>query len=419
MELLEYQAKALFEQVGIPTLPSQTIHHPSDLKKLTIPYPVVLKSQVRAGGRGKAGGIRFVENTIDAIAATRAIFNLSILGEYPNAILAEARYDIEKEIFLAILLDYQLQYPVLLGSYQGGIDIELLLKHMQKVVVTDEFSPYYARRLAIAMGLRGEQIETVSLIVQKMYQLFCDRDLEFIEINPLAINRQGKVMALDGKITTNDDALGRHDDLAALLQPAIATSDTDEALTSIQWLSPIDSKGKVGIFCNSKGLALTYWDLFTKARRKVASAMILETPYTSINFLDQIKPAITEIAKLSSLKVLLIDIFGSREIAKVVAEAIADWLEPESIPQVHNTSEDRVIRATGTSNIIRPKQSSVSTHSPNSTALLPIVLRLAGGLDEPLIQRLSCLSIFYSDDLNTALKKATALSRSRVTSHGG
>ena len=419
MELLEYQAKALFEQVGIPTLPSQTIHHPSDLKKLTIPYPVVLKSQVRAGGRGKAGGIRFVENTIDAIAATRAIFNLSILGEYPNAILAEARYDIEKEIFLAILLDYQLQHPVLLGSYQGGIDIELLLKHMQKVVVTDEFSPYYARRLAIAMGVHGEQIEMVSLIVQKMYQLFCDRDLEFIEINPLAINHQGKVMALDGKITTNDDALGRHGDLAALLHQAIPTSQTAATLTPIQWLSPIDSKGKVSILCNSKGLALTYWDLFTKARRKVASAMILDTPYSSINFLDQIKNAIAQITKLSSLKVLLIDIFGSREIAKVVAEAIADWLEPESIPKVLNTSEDRAIRATGTSNIIRPKESSASTRSTRNTASLPIVLRLAGGLDEPLMQRLSGLSIFYSDDLNTAIKKATALSRSRVTSHGG
>ena len=418
MELLEYQAKALFEQVGIPTLPSQTIHQPSDLKKLTIPYPVVLKSQVHAGGRGKAGGIRFVENTIDAIAATRAIFNLSILGEYPNTILAEARYDIEKEIFLAILLDYQLQHPVLLGSYQGGIDIELLVKHMQTVVVTDEFSLYYARRLTIAMGLRGEQIEAVSQIVQKMYQLFCDKDLEFIEINPLAINHQGDVMALDGKITTNNDALGRHEDLASMLQPMITATEAEETLASIQWLSPIDNKGKVSIVCNSQGLALTYWDLLTKARRKVAAAMILATPYTSVDFLDQIKQVMLQITKLSYLKVLLIDICSSQEIANIVAQAIADWLEPDTIAKVHNTSDERSTRATGMSHI-RLKPSSVSIRSTRKSASLPIVLRLAGGLEESLIERLSALSIFYSDDINTAIKKATALSRSRVPSSRG
>ena len=83
MDLLEYQAKELFREVGIPVLPSQRIDHPRDLKRLEIPYPVVLKSQVPTGGRGRAGGIRFVENTIDAIAAARAIFNLPILGQYP------------------------------------------------------------------------------------------------------------------------------------------------------------------------------------------------------------------------------------------------------------------------------------------------------------------------------------------------
>jgi succinyl-CoA synthetase beta subunit len=92
MDLLEYQAKELFREVGIPVLPSQRIDRPTDLKALRIPYPVVLKSQVSVGNRGKAGGIRFVENTIDAIAAARTIFNLPISGEYPQVLLAEANY---------------------------------------------------------------------------------------------------------------------------------------------------------------------------------------------------------------------------------------------------------------------------------------------------------------------------------------
>ncbi len=120
MDLLEYQAKEIFAQVGIPILPSQPIHEPGGLKRLNIPYPIVLKSQVRTGGRGKAGGVRFVANTIDAIAAAHAIFHLPIAGEYPEVILAEARYNPQQEIFLAILLDYHLQRPVLLGASQGG-----------------------------------------------------------------------------------------------------------------------------------------------------------------------------------------------------------------------------------------------------------------------------------------------------------
>lgn len=99
MELLEYQAKELFNQVGIPILPSQAIANPSQIKRLQIPYPVVLKSQVRAGGRGKAGGVRFAENTIDAIAAAHAIFSLPIGGEFPEVLLAEARYRAKEEFF--------------------------------------------------------------------------------------------------------------------------------------------------------------------------------------------------------------------------------------------------------------------------------------------------------------------------------
>jgi succinyl-CoA synthetase beta subunit len=121
MDLLEYQAKQLFQEVGIPILPSQTLSNPSQIKNLTLPYPIVLKSQVRVSGRGKLGGVRFAHNSIDAIAAAHTIFNLSILGEYPEVLLAEARYDSREELFLAIVLDYHLQKPVLMGSVQGGI----------------------------------------------------------------------------------------------------------------------------------------------------------------------------------------------------------------------------------------------------------------------------------------------------------
>jgi succinyl-CoA synthetase beta subunit len=218
MDLLEYQAKELFRHIGIPVLPAQRIDHTSDLKALKIPYPVVLKSQVPTGGRGKAGGIKFVENTIDAIAAGQAIFDLAIRGAYPEVLLAEARYNAEQEFYLAVALDYTRRCPVLWGSPQGGIDSEAVKAQMEQVVVEGEFSPFYARRLAVKMGLQGQLIASVSKIVEAMYQLFIQKDLDLVEINPLGVSPSGELMALDGKVVVNDAALGRHPDKAGKMQ---------------------------------------------------------------------------------------------------------------------------------------------------------------------------------------------------------
>lgn len=213
MDLLEYQAKQLFTEVGIPVLPSQWISNAGDLKTLHIPYPVVLKSQVLASGRAKLGGVRFVENTIDAIAVAQSIFNLSIEGEYPQVILAESRYDAENEFFLGIMFDYTQQKPVLMGSSQGGINVENLLDNLEICVLDDDFSPFYARHLATQMGLSGDKIAPIANIIEKMYQLMIKYDLDIIEINPLGVNNSGEVMALDGKIRVNDHSLKRHPEL--------------------------------------------------------------------------------------------------------------------------------------------------------------------------------------------------------------
>ena len=192
MDLLEYQAKELFREMGIPILPSQRIDHPKDLKGLQIPYPVVLKSQVRVGGRGKAGGIKFAANTIDAVAAAQMIFKLPILGEYPEVLLAEAKYNSQEEFYLAVVLDTAARRPVLLGSKTGGVEAEAVMSQMQLVVVDHEFSSFYARRLAVLMGLSGPLIQAVSDVVEKMYLLFAQKDLALVEINPLGVSSTGR-----------------------------------------------------------------------------------------------------------------------------------------------------------------------------------------------------------------------------------
>ncbi len=325
MDLLEYQAKALFQKVGIPILPSQTIHEISELKRLHIPYPVVLKSQVRAGGRGKAGGIKFVENTIDAIAAASAIFNLPILEEYPEVILAEAHYDSQLEFFLAIVLDYQLQCPVLLGSSKGGMDVDTLLQYMQTVVLTEDFSPFHARRLAIKMGLTGELIAAVSDILEKMYHLFLSKDLDLVEINPLGVKSTGEVMALDGKITVNDAAIARHPDLMSLMD------HQQDFATPLRWLKGDRQFGQIGVVCNSYGSVLTSWDLIREQDGHLVGAFILEDTHPQLSLVEQLEIALEKIRELPQLKVVFINIVGPPVVSEAIAEFIARSAPPVSL----------------------------------------------------------------------------------------
>ena len=345
MELLEYQAKELFKTVGIPILPSLTIQDPRKIKQLQIPYPVVLKSQVRSGGRGKAGGVRFVANTIDAIAAARSIFNLSILGEYPEVILAEAHYNTEREIFLAIVLDYDLQCPVLLGSAWGGMNIDSLLTDLQQVVVDDEFSLFYARRLAAQMGLSGKLICSMSEIVAKMYRLFCDRDLDLIEINPLGVNGRGELMALDGRITINDSALAR--------QPIVETFNfsarqrasthhsawkTNKNFSQVhwRWLDWYDRTGKVAMICSSFDCALLTWDLLQQNRVVPACSAVIENSLRGDAdnlqlYQEQLLNILQELAKFTEIEVIMLNIWDSEAVSQKIVRTIQDYCAETAI----------------------------------------------------------------------------------------
>ena len=357
MDLLEYQAKELFREIGIPTLPSQTIDDPRQIKQLQIPYPVVLKSQVRSGGRGKAGGVRFASNTIDAIAAPRTIFKLSILGEYPEVILAEAHYNSQQEIFLAIVLDYELKSPVLLGSAYGGMNVESLLANLQQVVVDDDFSLFYARRLTTQMGLSGGLIESVSQIIEKMYRLFVAKDLDLIEINPLGVNTQGELMALDGKITVNDSALSRHPEIAAFnfsqKSPSTSPSSLSQAnvkntsQVSVNWLNWQNDRGKIAIVCNSFDLALLTWDLICQRKKHPACAVTivnhsLNQPTAISSYGDRLEQILSKLISMPNIRVILLNIWEteaiSREIIRKVMEraatALPQQLESKSKVQI-------------------------------------------------------------------------------------
>lgn len=410
MELLEYQAKELFRIIGIPILPSQTIKDSRKIKQLQIPYPVVLKSQVRAGGRGKLGGVRFVANTIDAIAAARTIFNLSILGEYPEVILAEAHYNAEREFFLAIVLDYELQCPVLLGSANGGMNVNALLANVQQVVVDTEFSLFHARRLAASMGLSGQLICSVSDIIAKMYRLFCEKDLELIEINPLGVNTRGELMALDGKITISDRALAR--------QPIIETLDLSKYQQADRidrngwhWLDWHNNSGKIAVICNGSGLASLTWDLLSQNKLNPACGVIIEDELVDREkicefYRSQLEQILPELMLFKKLKAILINICGTETLSKEIVGAVNDYLQPYSDSDL-STSPESYESAAASAGSERSQNTSVKALADSRPKLIIHLLK------SDLVYDLQAAEgIYLFDNLESSISKAVEVVKS-------
>ena len=335
MDLLEYQAKELFRTIGIPVLSSQRIDRIQDLKRLTIPYPIVLKSQVHVGGRGRLGGIRFVDNTIDAIAVAQVLFNLSILGEKPTALLAESKFQTAHEYYLAVTLNRSLRRLVLLGSIKGGHEVRSAIDSTHQVVVEGEFSPFYARRLALKMGLEGSLMTSVSSVVEKMYYLLVEKDLDLVEINPLGVSESGEVMALDGKISVNDGAMGRHPDLVALAPQPIAiqldkdsSSSSQSPLLSVQ--STLETQGIVGLLCNGSGLTMATMDSFYQAGGKPIAFLNIgsETSHSwdVQTCCDRLVEGLEHISQTPQVEIILLNLISGIVTGDAIATALLQFL---------------------------------------------------------------------------------------------
>ncbi|MBW4683578.1 MAG: succinate--CoA ligase subunit beta [Komarekiella atlantica HA4396-MV6] len=364
MDLLEYQVKEWFGKIGIPVLPSQRIDHPTDLKRLKIRFPIVLKSQVHGAERAKAGGVRFAETTIDAIAAAQSIFNLPIWGELPEVLLAESQYDAKQEFYLAVVLDTAVCRPVLLGCKEANIDWESAGEKMVHVVVEQEFSPFYARRLALKMGLQGTLMQSVSSVVEKMYELFVQKDLDLVEINPLAVNAADQVMALNGKVRVNERAIKRHPDLAQVAANIISRHSSTEINGILGDWDGVEMHGKIGILGNGAGSVMATLDLVSNAGGKPGVCLNLRhaflTDTTPTTFRDRLDIGLKILNADKSIQVILINFLGSIPQSEEVTEVIAKFVQQDK-----SELKSQVVRSNG----------SKSRREPN---LLPLVVRLAG-----------------------------------------
>ncbi|NMG09277.1 succinate--CoA ligase subunit beta [Brasilonema sp. UFV-L1] len=389
MDLLEYQVKEWFTEIGIPVLPSQRVDHPTDLKRLKINYPIVLKSQVYAGERAKAGGVRFVETTIDAIAAARSIFNLPILGQLPEVLLAEAKYETEQEFYLAVVLDTAVCRPVLLGCTEADdINWELADEKMQYVVVEQEFSPFYARRLALKMGLQGALMQSISTVVEKMYQLFVEKDLDLVEINPLGVSSSGQVMALNGNVSVNERAIGRHPEIAETTTKIVNRYTSSETVRNLGDWDVVEMHGKIAILGNGAGLIMATLDLVVNSGGKPGVCLNLRhasvTETSPDTFKSRLDKALRNMATDKSIQVILINFLGSISQGTEVSEVIADFVEsgasePQSfLPSRSNGGKNRrenfprlVVRLAG-SEFDKARKHLAALKTPSDTSIVVV-----------------------------------------------
>ncbi|MGB3760720.1 MAG: succinate--CoA ligase subunit beta [Rivularia sp. (in: cyanobacteria)] len=406
MELLEYQVKEWFGKIGIPVLPSQTIDHPTDLKRLKIKYPIVLKSQTYGGGRAKVGGVRFVETTIDAIATAQNIFNQAIYGELPEVLLAEAKYNIERELYLAIVLDTAVCRPILLGCNEADIDWEEAGEKMQHVVVEERFSPFYARRLALKMGLQGALMQSVSKVIENMYRLFVEKDLDLVEINPLGVNSSGQVMALNGNVSINERAVLRHQDITVIARKIVSRNISKETNGNFGKWDGIEMNGRIGVLGNGAGSVMATLDSVVNNGGKPGVCLNLRhaflTDTTPTTFNTRFEKALQILAADRSIQVILINFLGSIPQAGEVAEVIGNFIQAQS----GSNSEGFV------SNSTRNRRGGFSTPK--------LVIRLAGSDLNTAKKYLSNLenvgenSILLVESLDEAVAQAVKLTNTKA-----
>ena len=319
MKIHEYQAKAIFARYGISVPPGSVVTTGKEAREATASLggQAVLKAQVHAGGRGKAGGIKLVRSPQEAEQVAQSWLGRKLVtpqtdaqGVPVNAVLVEQLADIRQELYLAITIDRVFRAPVVLASASGGMEIEEVSAsnpqaiHAELVDPLLGFMPFQARRLVAKLGLDPSLLPAASRLISALYRIFQDHDCSLVEINPLIINGQGQLLALDAKMNLDDDSLFRHKDLESLRDRT--QEDELEAEASDLDISYVKLDGDVGCLVNGAGLAMATMDV-----TRAAGA-------TPANFLDvgggandeKVASAVRIILSDPKVNRVLVNIFG-------------------------------------------------------------------------------------------------------------
>ena len=386
MNLHEHQAKTLFKSYDLPTsnfFVANTVEEAKELAKKLNVSKWVVKAQVHAGGRGKAGGVEVVESLDDVEIFAKKWLGKNLVtyqtdknGQPVNSILIEECTEILSELYLGVVVDRSTRSIVVMASPEGGVNIEEVAENNPEkifkasVKIEEEASDDDAKRLAQGLNLNSEQTKQFIDIFKNLSKLFIEKDLALVEINPLVIDDKNKLKCLDGKVSVDSNALFRHEELMSLRD---TSQEEQRELEASKWdLNYVSLEGEIGCMVNGAGLAMGTMDII-----KLAGGF-------PANFLDvgggvnekSVSEAFKIILSDQKVKAILINIFGGIVKCDVVAEGI--------ISAVKEVGVD-----------------------------IPVIVRLKGN-NANIAQEIlteSDLNIIFEPDLSIAAKKAVELSK--------
>jgi succinyl-CoA synthetase beta subunit len=338
LKIHEYQAKSILARYGIPVQPGKVAFTPEEAETIAreLGEPVVIKAQVYVGGRGKAGGIQFGDTPEQAREAASRVIGMDIKGLTVEKVLVTSKIDIKEEYYLGIVLDRKSQAPVVMVSTAGGIDIEDVAENTPEKIIQQPIDMHWGLRSFEALdivtraGFPAHVLRQSAAILTALAKAFIESDANLAEINPLAYTADGKVMAADGKITIDDNALYRQKKYATWAEPEEANPLEYDAKQA--GLTYVKLDGYVGVIGNGAGLVMTTLDMVARSGGKPANFLDIgggakaEVMYKSLMF----------VARDPQVKGILVNIFGGitrgEEVAKGVIMAQKEL--PKGLPMV-------------------------------------------------------------------------------------
>lgn len=340
MNIHEYQARELFEQFGVASSKGRVAFTPDEAAEIakSIPGQIVVKAQIHAGGRGKGtftngfkGGVHLCSNADEAREIASKMLGQTLVthqtgpeGKVVGKVLVAEAVDISRELYFAILLDRETSAPVVIASTAGGMDIEEVAAHTPEKIMREPvhpllgLQPYQTRKLAKALGLTGPLLNQATKLFSAMYRLFIERDCSLIEVNPLVVTPDGRLLALDAKFNFDDNALYRQPAIVAMRDKS--EEDPREVAASEYNLNYIGLDGNIACLVNGAGLAMATMDIIQHYGGKPA------------NFLDvgggasreQVTAAFKIILSDKNVQGILVNIFGGIMDCNIIATGIVE-----------------------------------------------------------------------------------------------
>jgi len=342
LKVHEYQAKALLAQCGIPVPRGKVASTPAEASEIAaeIGGKVVIKAQVYAGGRGKAGGIKIVNSPAEAKKAASQLIGTKIVthqtgpeGVPVSKVLVEEASNVARELYLSILVDGTSRLPVMMASEAGGMEIEEVAQSTPEKIFKSYidpaigFQPFQGRKLAYGMNLDGGQVGEATRLMTNLYKLFIDKDCSLAEINPLVVAADGKLVALDAKLNFDDNALYRHKDIQELQD-----KEQEEPLEiqARDWgiNNYVKMDGNIGCMVNGAGLAMAVNDLIQYCGGRAANFLDIGTLNNTKRVVNSFKMFIAD----PRIKAVLVNIFGGMARVDVFAKGIVEAYQQMNIP---------------------------------------------------------------------------------------